>query len=71
MFKAKTNEGDLIFGLTKDNLRRLQNGEPIAFNLNKMGLEDRNVMIMYGETEEKIYEELIDNITLKTKINEG
>lgn len=72
MIKAKLNTGDLIFGLSKDNISRLQKGMPIAFNLKEMGLEDRRVVIMFGETEEKIFEELEANIDVnKTKINFG
>lgn len=70
MFKAKTTDGDLIFGITKENVERLMKGQPIAFNLNKMGLEDRKVMIMYGENEDKIYEQLVDHMSLNTKIND-
>lgn len=70
MIKATLKNGGLLFGLSKENIHRLMNGEPIQFNLKKMGLEDRNVIIMYGETEEKMYEELIDHITLKTIIEE-
>ena len=35
-----------------------------------MGLEDRNILIVYGETEDKIYEDLVDFIDLgETKIH--
>lgn len=70
MIKAKCDNGDLVFGLSKENINRLMDGRPIIFNLNKMGLEDRRVMICYGETEEKLYEDMVDNMTLQTKINE-
>lgn len=65
MIKAKLNNGDLLFGLSKQNIERMMKGEPVVFNLSSMGLEDRRVMIMYGETEDKIYEELVDHIDLK------
>lgn len=71
MIKAKCNNGNLIFGLSKENIDRLQKGQPIVFNLKDMGLEDRLVMIVYGETEDKIYESLVDLIDLKkTKIHD-
>lgn len=70
MIKAKLNNGDLIFGLSKKNLIRLQKGEPIVFNLKDMGLEDRKVMIAFGETEEQIYEDMIPHIDInKTKFH--
>ena len=71
MIKAKLNNGDLLFGLSKGNLDRLQKGEPIMFNLKDMGLEDRKVLIMYGETEQDIMAELIneDHVTTETKIH--
>lgn len=71
MIKAKCNDGTLIFGLTKENITRLQQKQPISFNLKEMGLEDREIIIMYEETDEKIYEELVDLIDLKkTKIHD-
>jgi len=70
MIKAKLNNGDLVFGLSKENLTRLEKGEPIVFNLKDMGLEDRRVMITFGETEEKLYEDMLEHIDLnKTKIH--
>ena len=66
MIKAKLNNGDLVFGLSKENLNRLQKGEPIVFNLKDMGMEDRRVMITFGETEENIYEDMLEHINLDT-----
>jgi hypothetical protein len=66
MFKGKLNNGDIVLGLSAENIRRMQNKEPIIFNLKTLELEDRNVIIMFGETEATIYEELIDLIDLKT-----
>lgn len=73
MIKAKLTNGDLLFGLSKENVNRLQKGQPIQFNLKDMGLEDRKVLIMYGETEQDIMAELIneDHVTTETKINKG
>ncbi len=66
MIKAKLNNGDLVFGLSQINIEKLQEGSPIVFNLKDMGLEDRKVMIFYGETEAKMYEDMVDHIDLKT-----
>ena len=71
MIKAKLTNGDLLFGISAENVKRLKLGQPIAFNLKDMGLEDRKVMIVYGETEQDIMAELIneDHVDTTTKIN--
>ena len=69
MIKAKCNNGDLIFGLSEENVTRLKKGEPIVFNLSKLGLEDRRVMICYGKTEQHIYEEFKEHLTNKPIIH--
>lgn len=70
MIKAKLNNGDLVFGLSEENIQRMKKGEPISINLKDMGLEDRKIMIAYGETEEKLYEAMLPYIDLsKTKIH--
>lgn len=70
MIKAKLNNGDLVFGISEDNVKRLKEGHPISINLKDMGLEDRKIMIAYGETEEKLYEAMLPYIDLnKTKIH--
>lgn len=70
MIKAKLTNGDLVFGLSKENITRLQKGQPILFNLKEMGLEDRNVIICFGETENDIFHELKKNFSFEgTKIH--
>ncbi len=71
MIKAKLNNGDLLFGISAENVNRLKKGQPIVINLKDLGLEDRKVMIVYGETEQDIMTELIneDHVTTRTKIN--
>ncbi len=70
MIKAKCNNGDLVFGLSKQNLIRLEKGEPIVFNLKEIGLEDRKVMICFGETENAIYNDMKKNFQIgETKIH--
>lgn len=58
MVKAKTNKGDIILGLSGENIKRLVDGQPILLNLKDLGLEDRKVVIMYGPTEESIAADL-------------
>lgn len=71
MVKAVLSNGDILFGLSSENIKRLQAKQPIVINLKDMGLEDKKVIILFGETEDKIYEELIDMIDLKkTKIHD-
>ena len=70
MIKAKMNNGDLVFGLSEENLTILRKKQPILINLKEMGLESRNVIIAYGETEDEIYKEMLEYIDLdKTKIH--
>lgn len=52
MIRAYTSEGILFVGLTRKNLERLENGEPIS-----MEMFDRNpkrVVIVFGETKPAI-----------------
>jgi hypothetical protein len=57
MIKARS--GNLvIFGLSKLNLERLQEGKPVAFDGAEVGLNGVRIMIMYGETEIAIVHEL-------------
>lgn len=45
-------------GLSAGNLRRLQQGQPIAFRTEEIGITGYDVMVVFGETEEAIYKEL-------------
>lgn len=70
MIKALCNNGDLVFGLSKENLTRLEKGEPILIKLKDMGLEDKRIMICYGETEKSIYDEMKEHFSIgETKIH--
>ncbi len=70
MIKAHLNNGDLLFGLSKMNIKKLQEGMPIIIEGKDMGIDDIKIIIMYGETEEDIYEELMPLIEIdKTQIN--
>lgn len=71
MIKAKMNNGDILFGLSRRNLELLQQKKPIVVKLKDMGFDDeRKVVICFGETEDAIFEDLIDFVDLdRTKIN--
>lgn len=69
MIKAKTTDGDLIFGLSAENIKRLQKGMPIKINLKDLGLEDRTIVILYGESEQSIAKDLSQFFTPKTIIH--
>lgn len=68
MIKAK--KGNLvILGLSDENIKRLQSGEPIKFNMKTdLEMEDIDVYIFNGRTEESMYTEMLDNIGPKTKM---
>lgn len=70
MIKAKMSNGDLVFGLTSENINKLKDKQPIVINLKDLGLEDKKIIITYGETEDQIYIEMLEFIDLnKTKIH--
>lgn len=53
------NAKDVIFfGLTRNNVNRLMQGEPILVDLAEIGLPSRKVVIHFGETEEAIVDEM-------------
>jgi hypothetical protein len=62
MIKTIIEAGDgsttWAFGLSQLNLRKLQEGQPILFDLAQMGLPAQRVMIFYGATEEIMETEL-------------
>jgi hypothetical protein len=52
MIKAKSNNNDLILGLSEENIIKLKNGEPIKFSLTQIFPElTGNCLIFYGKTE--------------------
>jgi hypothetical protein len=59
--KGKTVEGDplFIFGLSQENVRRLMKGHAIAIDLRREYGERGVVIIVGGETEEAIRDELL------------
>jgi hypothetical protein len=71
-FTAKTaTHGTLIgLGISAGNITRLKEGKPIHVNLAELNLPWRGeIMIMYGETENDIQEELKEFIGPETIIH--
>lgn len=57
--KSKSGGHLCLIGLSTGNLRLLQQGRPIAFELREAGIDlDVEILIMWGETEEAIVAEL-------------
>ena len=63
-----TTEGDLLLGISEENVKRLKEGKPIAFDFNKVfpGMKGKCI-IVYGKTEHDIMKHL--PIGPETKIN--
>jgi len=61
MIRARLSNGDFLFGLDAENLRRLKKGEPIVVDLGELGGAGR-VLITYGDTLSEIVDE-IESIT--------
>ncbi len=56
-FKASSNDGRTTvigIGLSDENIRRLTDGQPMIFSIDEMGFENTEVLILHGETEDKI-----------------
>ena len=59
-FSATTKEGTklLTFGLSEGNLAKLREKKPILIDLGQLGVPGVQVMIMWGETEQSMMDEL-------------
>ncbi len=69
MIKARMNNGDLILGLSSENLKRLKKGQPIKFSMAPiLGVSD-DLYIMHGETESDILDVFAPSITPETKLH--
>lgn len=70
MLKAVADH-TFILGLSERNIQLLKQGKPISINLMEMDLEDLNglkqVVIMYGKTEQDIFNEIEKEIPYKPK----
>lgn len=72
MIKFKFTRQDktpgLGFGLSAENIKRLQAGQPIVINLSEMGVK-AEMIIFYGETEQSMYENLKHMIGPDTEVH--
>jgi hypothetical protein len=65
----KLRKGNLILlGLSDENMNRLKIDNPIKFNLKELGLQDIDVVIFNGRTEEGMYMEFRDGIGPDTEV---
>jgi hypothetical protein len=67
-FTRQDKTPGLGFGLSAENVKRLQAGQPIVIDCTEMGV-NAQVMIFYGETEAAIYEDLKEFIGKDTKVS--
>ena len=67
-------DGKKVIGLalSEQNVIRLKNDEPIVTDLDQLNMLNVDVIIFYGETEEKIVNKLIEHglITSETQIKD-
>ena len=72
---AKLSDGSvlLVLGLSGENIRRLQAGDPIAFDIASVGLPAtervRQITIFYGATEADCYRQIRSLISDKTIVH--
>lgn len=60
MIKARSGDS-IVLGLSAENIRRLQAGQPMKFSLAPLGIH-QTMYIVAGDTEESILDDLqIDN----------
>ena len=62
MVKAGANTSDggrvMVLGITKENVRRLQEGQPIRVRGEEVGVPNVTIVIMYGEDNKAIGKQL-------------
>lgn len=58
MIKALLGTDVAVLGLSRTNIDRLLQGKPIMVNLAEIGLRNQQVVIIAGETEQDIVEDL-------------
>lgn len=71
MIKAKLTDGSVVVGLSRLNCEKLLQGKPINLQLKEMGLPDIRILIVGGESEQSIMNELTKHIPMEpgAKVN--
>jgi hypothetical protein len=62
MIRAKGRSKDrnvMIVGLSDENLKRLQEGQPILTEMDDVGFPQLDLVIMHGKTEDDLREDLM------------
>jgi hypothetical protein len=62
MIRAKGRSKDrnvMIVGLSDENLKRLQEGQPILTEMDHVGFPQLDLVIMHGKTEDDLREDLM------------
>jgi hypothetical protein len=60
-FKVNSKDGGKLLiglGLSAQNIEKLKAGDPILFGLDELGLENTEVVILYGKTEEEMRDKI-------------
>lgn len=70
MVTAKTTDGTLIIGLTRKNIERMMSGDPVYMRPGVHSVESP-ILIMFGETEQAIAEQLAPGRTMPVTQTEG
>ncbi len=58
MIRAKLSNGDYLFGIDAENVRRLKAGKPIVVPLGPLGGPPVEIIITYGDTLDDIRREI-------------
>ena len=72
MIKFRANDGDIVklgFGLSAENVKRMQQGKPVYVDLTSMGLPGVEIMIFYGRTEEVMIRDIAKHIGPETVLH--
>ena len=71
-FTAEDKDGKRILGLglVEGNLKHLRNGKPIKIDGKSVGLDNLDIIIFYGKTEDSLAKQLAPFITAHTKFKD-
>lgn len=69
MIKARLTNGNVILGITNQNIKMLKQGKPMKIDMKELHLGDKTIYIMYGKDEKAITDELGFDVDYKTQGN--